>query len=140
MLGFQLLRTESFDSDDRQSPYQTKVWYTLGPLWMLLDGSGKSRRLPSCTQRVIARHERAQSFPTALPHEILYPSDFTPDESPEQIQAMEDFLSDITAATASTWRKVSIKDDWWRTAPVDETDLNQYLYYVSSSLVSYASR
>jgi len=79
-------------------------------------------------------------YPTALPVEILYPSDFTPDNSPEQIQAMKDFLSDITAATGTTWRNVSIKDDWRRTAPVDEKDLNQYLYYVSSSLVSYTSR
>jgi hypothetical protein len=77
---------------------------------------------------------------TALPVEILYPSDFTPDNSPDQTQAMKDFLSDITAATGSTWRKVSIKDDWRRTAPVDEKDLNQYLYYVSLSLVLYTSR
>jgi Asp-tRNA(Asn)/Glu-tRNA(Gln) amidotransferase A subunit family amidase len=77
---------------------------------------------------------------TALPVEIQYPSDFTPDNSPEQTQAMKDFLSDITAATGSTWRKVSIKDDWRRTAPVDEKDLNQYLYYVSLSLVLYTSR
>lgn len=79
-------------------------------------------------------------FPTVLPVEILYPSDFTPNNSPEQIQAMKDFLSDITAATDSTWRSVSIKDDWRRTAPVDEKDLNQYLYYVRLSFSSYISR
>jgi hypothetical protein len=81
-----------------------------------------------------------RSFPRALPIEILYPSDFTPENSPEPKKVMKDFLSDITAAIGSTWRKMSIKDDWRRTALADEKDLNQYLYYVSSLLVSYASR
>ncbi len=81
--------------------------------------------------------KKTQQFPVTLPLEILYPSDFVPNDSPEQIQAMKDFLSDITIATGSTWHKVSINDDWRRTAPVDEKDLNQYLYNVCSLLVSY---
>jgi hypothetical protein len=50
---------------------------------------------------------------------------------------MGDFLSDITAATSSGWRNISIKDDWRKASPVEEKDLNSYLYYVSLSLVSW---
>jgi hypothetical protein len=67
------------------------------------------------------------------PLEILYPSDFVPGESPEQVQAMDDLIEDMALSTGCTSRKVSIKEDWERTAPVEEKDLQQYLYYVSLS-------
>lgn len=65
------------------------------------------------------------------PLEILYPSDFMPEDSPEQVQAMEDFIKDMVKSMGCTYRKISIREDWQKTAPVEEKDLRQYLYNVS---------
>ncbi len=63
--------------------------------------------------------------------EIMYPLDFVPEDSPEQVQAMEEFIEDIVNSTGCNYRKVSIKDDWKMTAPVEEKNLKKYLYNVS---------
>ncbi|KAJ5753679.1 uncharacterized protein N7511_007832 [Penicillium nucicola] len=60
--------------------------------------------------------------------EILYPTDFIPDNSPGQEQAMVDFIEDLTKSTGCDHRRISIKEDWQKTAPVAEKDLQQYLY------------
>ena len=65
------------------------------------------------------------------PLEILYPCDFMPDDSPEQVQAMEDFLNDVAEAMGCTWRKVCIEKDWAISAPVEEKELKQFLFNVS---------
>ncbi|MCJ1357712.1 MAG: hypothetical protein MMC33_007708 [Icmadophila ericetorum] len=70
-------------------------------------------------------------FSEKLPLEILYPSDFMPEDNPEQVQIMEDFIQDVAEAIGCTYRKISIKEDWQRTAPVAERDLRQYLYNAS---------
>ena len=67
---------------------------------------------------------------TEDPIEILYPGDFLPENS-EQSRVTEDFLAQITSATGGSFRPISIRDDWRRTAPVKEKDLQQYLYNVS---------
>ncbi|KAI3337277.1 amidase signature enzyme [Xylariaceae sp. AK1471] len=59
---------------------------------------------------------------------ILYPTDFIPLESPEQVSAMEYFLESIEKSTGSKCKMISIHDDWSKTAPVEEKDLHQYLY------------
>lgn len=106
--------------------------------WAAMDTPGWLGRNIEDFPRVLATlsldMKQPQTSPTSLPVEVLYPGDFVPEDSPEQTHAMENFLSDITSATGGTWRKVSIKDDWQMTAPVDEKDLDQYLYHVSSSL------
>jgi hypothetical protein len=66
-----------------------------------------------------------------VPLEILYPSDFIPKDSPEQVNAMEDFIKDMAEATGGLLRRVSIEEDWKEAAPVGETDLREYLYNVS---------
>ena len=66
------------------------------------------------------------------PFEILYPTDFIPEENPEQVKAMEDFIKDMTQSTKCSFRRISIRDDWHKTAPVEEKDLRKYLYSVGS--------
>lgn len=66
------------------------------------------------------------------PFEILYPTDFMPEENPEQLKAMEDFIEDMAKSTECTYRQISIRDDWLETEPVEEKDLRKYLYSVDS--------
>lgn len=62
--------------------------------------------------------------------EILYPTDFAPQDNPEQIGAMENFLDTSSKATGRIYRSISIHEDWRKTANVEEKDLHQYLYNV----------
>ncbi|PCH02332.1 Amidase [Penicillium occitanis (nom. inval.)] len=62
------------------------------------------------------------------PLEILCQTDFVPQDNPEQIGAMENFLDSISKATGRIYRSISIHEDWRKTAPVEEEDLHQYLY------------
>ena len=55
-----------------------------------------------------------------------------PKEILEQVKAMEDFPKDITKSTQYTCRQISILDDWLETAPVEEKDLQEYLYDIRS--------
>jgi hypothetical protein len=66
--------------------------------------------------------------------QILYPTDFIPENDPEQIKAMEKFLNDICKATGSWCRRISIQQDWRDSSPVEEKDLNKYLYNVCSDI------
>ena len=81
---------------------------------------------------VLRQAESESQAPQEPPFEILYPTDFIPEENPEQVKAMEDFIKDMTQSTKCTYRKISIRDDWQETAPVEEKDLRKYLYDVSS--------
>ncbi|QKX59452.1 uncharacterized protein TRUGW13939_06586 [Talaromyces rugulosus] len=60
--------------------------------------------------------------------QILYPTDFIPENDPDQIKATEKFLNDICKATGSWCRRISIQQDWRDSSPVEEKDLNKYLY------------
>ena len=64
--------------------------------------------------------------------EILYPRDFMPRNSPEQVDAMEHFLDDMCKFGGGMYhRTISIREDWQKTAPVEEKDPQEYLYNVS---------
>ena len=54
-----------------------------------------------------------------------------PKGSPEQVKAMEDFIEDLSTYGGCTHRQISIQQDWQKTAPVEEKDLQEYLYNVS---------
>ena len=73
----------------------------------------------------IIPHSKKLSF------EILYPRDFIPDDSPEQVKAMEDFVEDMSISGGCIHRQISIQEDWQKTAPVEEKDLQKYLHNVS---------
>ena len=73
----------------------------------------------------IISHSKKPSF------EIVYPRDFMPEDSPEQVHATEGFIEDMSKAGGCTHRQVSIQEDWQKTAPAEEKDLQKYLYYVS---------
>lgn len=63
---------------------------------------------------------------------IFYPKDFIPEDSPEQVDAMENFIYDMSKTGDCSHRKISIQEDWRKTAPVEEKDLQEYLHNVSS--------
>lgn len=81
--------------------------------------------------KVLQLPKPTASMPNKPDLEILYPRDFVPEDCPEQVDAMEAFLKDISEATNCKYRQISIHEDWQKTAPVEEKDLRQYLYYVS---------
>ncbi|KAK2737897.1 hypothetical protein FQN57_007348 [Myotisia sp. PD_48] len=60
--------------------------------------------------------------------EILYITDFLPVDNPTQLKAMDDFLDDISRASGSPHRKVSILEDWQKSTPVEEKNLHRYLH------------
>ena len=63
--------------------------------------------------------------------EILYPRDFMPEDSPEQVNAMEDFIEDMCKSGGCAHRQISIQEDWRKTAPVEEKEFQEYLRNVS---------
>lgn len=65
------------------------------------------------------------------PSAILYPTDFAPADSPDQIEAMERLLEDLATASDCSYTRVSIENDWAETGPTEERSLYQYLYNVS---------
>lgn len=62
---------------------------------------------------------------------IFYPRDFIPEDIPEQADAMENFLYDMSKSGEFLHQRVSIQEDWKKTAPVEEKDLQEYLHNVS---------
>ena len=54
-----------------------------------------------------------------------------PEGNPEQVNAMEEFIDDMSRFGGCTHRQVSIQEDWQKTAPVEEKDLQVYLHNVS---------
>ena len=64
------------------------------------------------------------------PFKILYPQDFLPEDSPDQVGAMEAFIRDISKHGDCTLERISIREDWQKTAPVEEKDLREYLFNV----------
>ena len=66
------------------------------------------------------------------PYKILYPQDFLPQDASNQVDAMESFINDICDTEGCCSQKISIWEDWRKTAPVEEKDLHQYLYNVST--------
>jgi hypothetical protein len=69
--------------------------------------------------------------PKESPYEILYPSDFMPEDNANQVQMMEHFIADISKAMGCTHRKISLQNDWRVSAQVEEKNLQQYLYNIS---------
>uniref|UniRef100_A0A8H7K2H6 Amidase domain-containing protein n=1 Tax=Bionectria ochroleuca TaxID=29856 RepID=A0A8H7K2H6_BIOOC len=65
------------------------------------------------------------------PSAILYPTDFAPADSPDQIEAMERLLEDLATASDCNYTRVSIENDWAETGPTEERSLYQYLYNVT---------
>ncbi|KAH8587274.1 amidase signature domain-containing protein [Bisporella sp. PMI_857] len=86
--------------------------------WPVMDTPGwlgrDLERFPDVLATLRQSGEKHQSL-TEQPLEILYPT-------------MDDLIRDMALSTGCTFRKVSIKEDWQRTAPVEEKDLQQYLY------------
>ncbi|KAF2497086.1 hypothetical protein BU16DRAFT_560399 [Lophium mytilinum] len=70
---------------------------------------------------------------------ILYPIDFIPENHTEQVDLMEHFLKDVGHSMKCTHRRISIREDWRKSAPVDEKDLTKYLYYGSEHGWYYAA-
>lgn len=62
---------------------------------------------------------------------IFYPQDFIPKDCPEQVEAMKTFIDDMCRFGGRRQESISIREDWEKTAPVDEKDLQQYFYNVS---------
>ncbi|KAL8782227.1 MAG: hypothetical protein Q9213_005593 [Squamulea squamosa] len=81
--------------------------------------------------KVLHLANRTTSSPKNQSFEVLYPQDFIPEDSPEQINAMKAFIEDISKSDECTLREISIHEDWQRTAPVEGKDLRQYLYYLT---------
>ena len=67
------------------------------------------------------------------PHEVLYVTDFQPEDSPEQISIMERFIENVTEKRCR-YRRISIKDDWKQKGPAKGQDLEEYLYHVRRRL------
>ena len=105
-----------------------KAWPAVDtPAWF-----GRDLRTFPDVLRVLRQAESEPQAPQEQPpFQILYPTDFIPEENPEQVRAMEEFIKDMRQYTKSTYRKISIRDDWRITAPVEEKDLGKYLYDVS---------
>ncbi|KAH7312544.1 amidase signature domain-containing protein [Stachybotrys elegans] len=82
---------------------------------------------PAILQAVSDPPARTVQAENASPTRILYLLDFEPQDSPEQVKAMEILLTAIDNSSGNTHQKTSIHDDWSNTAPVDEKDLRQYL-------------
>ncbi|KAJ3564184.1 hypothetical protein NPX13_g7932 [Xylaria arbuscula] len=59
---------------------------------------------------------------------ILYPTDFIPPEAKAQVEAMDDFLDDVSKSMGVKTEKISIHDDWSKSSPVAEKDLHKYLF------------
>ncbi|CAH0027363.1 unnamed protein product [Clonostachys rhizophaga] len=72
-----------------------------------------------------------KSAAAKVPSVILYPTDFAPADSPDQIEAMERLLEDLATASDCTYTRVSIENDWAETGPTEERSLYQYLYNVT---------
>ncbi|KAL8670095.1 MAG: hypothetical protein Q9168_005340 [Polycauliona sp. 1 TL-2023] len=79
--------------------------------------------------KVIQPTKPTTSSSKDLAFEILYPQDFIPEDSPDQVLAMKAFIKDIGETTNCSHRQISIHEDWRKTAPVEEKDLRQYLYH-----------
>lgn len=60
----------------------------------------------------------------------LYPQDFIPEDGPDQVGAMETFIQDISKFGDCILQRISIGEDWQKTAPVEERDLREYLFNV----------
>ena len=71
------------------------------------------------------------SYSKKPPFEILHPRDFMPEDTPVQVKAMEYFIEDMCKSGGCTHRQISIQEDWQKTAPVEEKDLQEYLRNVS---------
>lgn len=105
-----------------------KAWSAVDtPAWL-----GRDLEMFPDVLSVLRQAESEPQTPKEPPHEILYPIDFIPEENTEQVKAMEDFIKDMTQSTDCVYRKISIRDDWRETAPVEEKDLHEYLYSVGS--------
>ncbi|KAI1258681.1 amidase signature domain-containing protein [Xylariaceae sp. FL1019] len=65
---------------------------------------------------------------SAAPLTILYPEDFLPLDSPDQVDAMKDFIHDAEKNKGYMHRMISIHDDWHSSSPVPNKDLRDYLY------------
>lgn len=61
---------------------------------------------------------------------VLYPQDFIPEDSPQQVHAMKAFIQDISNFGDCTLHRISIANDWQKTAPVEEKDLRKYFFNV----------
>ena len=63
--------------------------------------------------------------------EMLDPKDFMLGDSPKQVKAMEDFNEDMSTCGGCAQRYIFLPEDWQQTAPVEEKDLQEFLYNVS---------
>ena len=105
-----------------------KAWPALDtPAWF-----GRDLGMFPDVLSVLRQAESEPQTPKEPPFEILYPTDFIPEQNPEQVKAMEDFINDMAQSTKSSYRRISIRDDWQETVPVEEKDLRKYLYNVGS--------
>ena len=81
--------------------------------------------------KVLQLAESMISYSKKPSFEILYPRDFMPKDSPEQVNAMKGFIEDMCDSGGCTHRQISIQEDWQKTAPVEEKDLQESLRNVS---------
>ncbi|KAH8812887.1 amidase signature domain-containing protein [Xylogone sp. PMI_703] len=60
--------------------------------------------------------------------EVLYVDDFIPKDHQNQVDMMKHFITDISKVIGCTYRKISLQDEWRVSAPIEEKDLQKYLY------------
>ena len=108
----------------------------LVPAWPAFDTPGFVGRdltlFPGLLRVLGQSLQQSSTSRRSLPRSIIYPTDFIPDDCSEQAAAMDSFLHDISSATGSNYKKISIQKDWRQFAPVEEKNLTQYLSKVSS--------
>lgn len=68
--------------------------------------------------KVLQLAEPVLPYPKKPSHEILYPRDFMPEDSPEQVSAMQDFVEDMSQYGGYNHRQISIQNDCQETSPV----------------------
>lgn len=91
---------------------------------------GRDRLVFPKVLKALQLHEPVDSSTNRPSFTIFYPHDFIPEDSPEQVEAMESFIEDMCRMGGCRQQKISIREDWQKTAPVEEKNLQQYLYNV----------
>ncbi|PVH68460.1 amidase signature enzyme [Cadophora sp. DSE1049] len=81
--------------------------------------------------KAISLNEDCDEAPADFPLKILYATDFMPQDKPDQVIEMRNFINDLAISAGGICQEISIADDWKSSSPVDEKDLRQFLYYTT---------
>lgn len=74
-------------------------------------------RNPKTIEKLLDAISPSVSCSTTQPNRILYPTDWYPLANKEQQQMTEDFLAVLESALGVQHTKISLKEEWQRTAP-----------------------